>query len=59
MDEKVLGLGDMENSSHFEICKRLVDEMTIDERKLLIRYIKKTMLPPAQPPKVNNLVSFK
>jgi Fe-S cluster assembly ATP-binding protein len=34
-------------------------EMTVDERKLLIRYIKKTMLPPVQPPKINNLVFFK
>ena len=59
MSEKVLGLGDMETTTHFDICKRLVDEMTVDERKLLIRYIKKTMLPPVQPPKINNLVFFK
>ena len=41
------------------IAKKVVDELTSLEKRLLIKYIKETMRPPQTPPKVNNIVSFK
>jgi len=57
--EKFLDLSGMENTTHLEITKKLVDEMTMIEKKLLINYIKSTMKPPQphQPP-VNHTVNF-
>ena len=49
----------MENTAHIEIAKKLVDEMTMQEKRSLINYIKSTMKPPQphQPP-VNHIVNF-
>ena len=56
---KYLDLGNMPDTSHLEITKKLVDEITIQEKYKLIKYIKGTMKPPATPIQINNLVSFK
>ena len=56
---KYLDLGDMPDTCHLEIIKKLVDEITIAEKHKLIKYIKVTMKPPVAPIQVNNLVSFK
>jgi len=56
---KHLDLGDMVNTSHLEIIKKLVDEIAVEEKYKLIKYIKGTMKPPLTPIQVNNLVSFK
>ena len=56
---KYLDLGEMVDTTHLEITKKLVDEMTVAEKNKLIKYIKGTMRPPAAPVQINNLVSFK
>jgi hypothetical protein len=56
---KYLDLGDMPDTSHLEIIKKLVDEITIQEKHKLIKYIKGTMKPPATPIMIDNLVKFK
>jgi hypothetical protein len=57
--EKFLDLSGMENAAHIEIAKKLVDEMTMIEKRSLINYIKSTIKPPQphQPP-VNHIVNF-
>ena len=57
--EKYLDLTGMDTTTHLEITKKLVDEMTMQEKKLLINYIKTTMIPPqsSQPP-INHTVHF-
>ena len=57
--EKYLDLTGMHATTHLEITKKLVDEMTMIEKKLLINYIKTIMKPPqpSQPP-VNHIVHF-
>ena len=47
-----------QDTTHLEITKKLVDEMTVAEKNKLIKYIKDSMKPPAVPIQVNNLVSF-
>ena len=57
--EKCLGLTGMETTTHLEIAKKLIDEMTKIEKKILIHYLKATMKPPqpsANP--VNHTVTF-
>ena len=56
---KYLDLGDMPDTSHLEIIKKLVDEITIQEKHKLIKYIKSTMNPPLTPILIDNLVKFK
>ena len=56
---KYLDLGNMPDTSHLEIIKKLVDAITIQEKYKLIKYIKGTMKSPATPIQINNLVSFK
>ena len=57
--EKFLDLSGMENAAHIEIAKKLVDEMTMIEKRSLINYIKSTMKPPQPPqPPVNHTVNF-
>ncbi len=56
---KYLDLGDMPDTSHLEIIKKLVDEITIQEKHKLIKYIKGTMKPPLTPILIDNLVKFK
>jgi len=56
---KYLDLGDMPDTSHLEIIKKLVDEITIQEKHKLIKYIKGTMKPPLTPVMIDNLVKFK
>ncbi len=56
---KYLDLGDMPDTSHLEIIKKLVDEITIQEKHKLIKYIKGTMKPPSTPIMIDNLVKFK
>jgi hypothetical protein len=57
--EKCLDLTGMETTTHLEIAKKLIDEMTMTEKKILINYLKTTMKPP-QPPvnPVNHTVTF-
>ena len=57
--DKCLDLTGMDTTTHLEITKKLVDEMTMIEQKLLLNYIKSTMKPPhpSQPP-VNHTVHF-
>jgi len=57
--DKYLDLSGMHTTTHLEISKKLVDEMTMQEKKLLINYIKTTMKPPkpSQPP-INHTVHF-
>ena len=57
--EKFLDLSGMEKTAHIEIAKKLIDEMTMQEKRSLIYYIKSTMIPPQphQPP-VNHIVNF-
>ena len=57
--DKCLDLTGMDTTTHLEITKKLVDEMTIIEKKLLLNYIKSTMKSPqpSQPP-VNHTVHF-
>jgi len=47
--EKHLDLSEMEETTHFEIVKRLIDELTMAEKKMLLKYIKNTMTPPQAP----------
>ena len=44
--EKYLDLNGMETTTHIEIAKQLVHEMTTSEKRSLINYIKSTMKPP-------------
>jgi len=57
--EKYLDLTGSATTTHIEIAKRLVDEMTMEEKRVLINYIKSTMKPPHphQPP-INHTVTF-
>ena len=57
--DKYLDLSGMHTTKHLEISKKLVDEMTMQEKRSLINYIKSTMKPPQphQPP-VNHIVNF-
>ena len=55
---KHLDLGDIADTSHMEILKKLVDEITVQEKHKLIKYIKGTMKPPLAPIQINNLVKF-
>jgi len=57
--EKYLDLTDLESTSHIEIAKKLVDEMTSQEKRVLINYLKRTMKPPQpQQPPMNHTVYF-
>jgi hypothetical protein len=57
--EKYLDLNGMETTTHIEIAKKLVDEMTTTEKRSLINYIKSTMKPPQpQQPPINHIVTF-
>jgi hypothetical protein len=58
--EKHLDLSEMEETTHVEIVKKLVDELSVVEKKFLIKYIKSTMTPQPQPPQppVSHTVSF-
>ena len=57
--EKYLDLSEMEDTTHFEIAKRLIDELTVVEKRFLIKYIKSTMTPPqAQPQAITQTVTF-
>jgi hypothetical protein len=57
--EKFLDLSGMNKTAHIEIAKKLVDEMTMTEKKTLINYIKSTMKPPQpQPSLINHTVHF-
>ena len=57
--EKYLDLTDLESTSHIEIAKKLVDEMTSQEKRVLINYLKSTMKPPQpQQPPMNHTVYF-
>jgi hypothetical protein len=50
----------MEETTHVEIVIKLVDELSVVEKKFLIKYIKSTMTPQPQPPQppVSHTVSF-
>jgi hypothetical protein len=58
--EKYLDLSEMEETTHVEIVKKLVDELPMEEKKMLIKHIKNTMTPQPQPPQppVSHTVSF-
>ena len=57
--EKYLDLTGIESTSHIEIAKKLVDEMTSQEKRVLINYLKSTMKPPqSQQPPMNHTVYF-
>jgi hypothetical protein len=57
--EKYLDLTGIESTSHIEIAKKLVDEMTSQEKRVLINYLKSTMKPPQpQQPPMNHTVYF-
>jgi len=57
--EKYLDLTGIESTSHIEIAKKLVDEMTSREKRVLINYLKSTMKPPQpQQPPMNHTVYF-
>jgi hypothetical protein len=57
--EKYLDLTGMEISAHIEIAKKLVDEMTMVEKRILINYIKSSMkAPQPQQPPMNHTVTF-
>ena len=57
--EKCLDLTGMETTTHLEIAKKLIDEMTTIEKKILINYLKSTMKPPQpQQPPMNPIVTF-
>jgi hypothetical protein len=57
--EKYLDLTGMDSTSHIEIAKKLVDEMTAQEKRILINYLKSTMKPPQpQQPPMNHTVYF-
>jgi hypothetical protein len=54
-----LDLTGSETTTHIEIAKKLVDEMTMEEKRVLINYIKSTMKPPHQhQPPINHTVTF-
>ena len=57
--DKCLDLTGMHTTTHLQIAQKLVDEMTMQEKKLLISYIKTTMKPPqsSQSP-INHTVHF-
>jgi len=57
--DKCLDLTGMHTTTHLQIAQKLVDEMTMQEKKLLINYIKTTMKAPQprQPP-ANHTVHF-
>ena len=57
--EKYLDLTGMEISAHIEIAQKLVDEMTMEEKRILINYIKSSMkTPQPQQPPMNHTVTF-
>jgi hypothetical protein len=57
--EKYLDLTGIESTSHIEIAKKLVDEMTSQEKRVLINYLKSMMKPPQpQQPPMNHTVYF-
>ena len=57
--DKYLDLTGMETTTHIEIATKLVDEMTVIEKKILINNIKSTMKPPQpQQPPINHTVQF-
>jgi hypothetical protein len=58
--EKHLDLSEMEETTHVEIVKKLVDELSVVEKKFLIKYIKSTMTPPQAQPQatVSHTVTF-
>ena len=57
--EKCLDLTGMETTTHLEITKKLIDEMTTIEKKILINYLRTTMKPPQTPANpVNHTVTF-
>jgi hypothetical protein len=57
--EKCLDLTGMETTTHLEIAKKIIDEMTTIEKKILINYLKATMKPPQTPVNpVNHTVTF-
>ena len=58
--EKYLDLSEMEETTHVEIVKKLVDELSVVEKKFLIKYIKSTMTPPTapSPQPVSHTVTF-
>jgi hypothetical protein len=57
--EKYLDLTGMETTAHIEIAQKLVDEMTMEEKRILINYIKSTMkTPQPQQPPMNHTVTF-
>ena len=57
--EKCLDLTGMETTTHLEIVKKLIDEMTMTEKKILINYLKATMKHPQTPVNpVNHTVTF-
>jgi hypothetical protein len=58
--EKHLDLSEMEETTRVEIVKKLVDELSVVEKKFLIKYIKSTMTPQPQAPQppINQTVSF-
>ena len=57
--EKHLDLSEMEETTHVEIVKKLIDEISVVEKKMLIKYIKSTMTPPqATQPPVSHTVTF-
>ena len=57
--EKYLDLTGMETTAHIEISKKLIDEMTMKEKRILINYIKGTMkTPQPQQPPMNHTVTF-
>ena len=57
--DKCLDLTGMESTTHLEIIKRLIDQISMDEKRILVNYIKTSMKPPqpSQPP-VNHTVHF-
>ena len=57
---KFLDLENTPSTTHIEIIKRLIDEITLEEKRVLLKYLKTTMKPPTpQPQQPSNLVSFK
>ena len=57
--EKYLDLTGMKTTLHIEIAQKLVDEMTMEEKRILINYIKSTMkTPQPQQPPMNHTVTF-
>lgn len=57
--DKCLDLTGMESTTHLEIIKRLIDQISMHEKRILVNYIKTSMKPPqpTQPP-TNHTVHF-